>query len=1686
MSSQPVECDLPRFLVSFPARLLERQRLLRQYRANFHAAAHSSTCQVTYDLACQYLKNMHEVQKAAADLAPESDRDSIISDDSGPPPLEPREASPIADIPPFHVPSMTAPSATTTDGEQVEKWYEYWTNKVDGFGEWGIPGSLLGDFRGGHTDGEGIERAWASVGRQQTDDGNLDDGTVDSHHLQIISLHGIRDVDCTCHDSRHSKYTRQEAYAFADEAGHVVVKKIEDASVAALLITSSLYCPLHLLCFSDIFWGKRRCAKENKRRNKAANKRPGVPQGAYPGAVRLTMSRGNSSPIRAPNSSPGRAPNASQRVDAIIEYEVRPGELARDTGLFVSRDGKRVTRIGLNEGLKKRKVKPSDLDDAYGDWVPLPPKGYSEEADEDADNIETGGKRKRNGPGETMRAWRPLVQRFLDEFLRWEGLGGAMRERSCSCCRVPWESHARRFRCRECGVFIQCLECVLTRHTLTPLHKLQEWRGRAWFPTTLESLGSVYQLGHGGHPCKHPAPAVRTMIVIDIGHIHSVKFRYCACNHSDTAQNLEQLLRNDWYLATTVDPVTCATFASLEMFRLLNVVGNINVKDYVGTLEQLTNACDVRGVPDRYKAFASMARQHAFLTRLKRAGRGHDPAGVAGTKNGECAVQCWCCPHDNINLPEGWRDVAPEFRFLYMIVLAMDANFRLKNRLRANEHEDRPLGSGWGHLVEEAPYKEHLKGYVAEKDYMHRLRGITTNGHSLDDRTSVLRGGRGGVRATRGCATTGGWGLAERGTIRQYGLHIVVRNPGDNSHVHRDLVRHCLPMENQFPGTDGPEAMCLDLGRVNLLYGLPVWHAAAHERKCQIQNSLTYIPGVGRTNGEGIERTWSGFNPMAGGARADAFEDKIDHHNFLKNINQAFKDVDSTLKKSLRKKWQKKIDDWIKDPSKPNPYELEGGQEGGPSEAAIRLSLTQEEAREAAIGGGKLHGSSVTSFLTAGLQLEESQRRIRTEPKGRALLVSNQSERVAEIRRAFFVKLSKFRKLQEVYMPAAVREVEREEDLRDADLPPPKAEEVKLYLPSGLGTSEREEGCRKGLAAMEAKLREGQCRDALIQMRSRLHAKRHLITYRDTAVAGQHAATWAYTLIERVGERVDALATKYRRAREALIALQGRAACGHLKELKAGDIQLDEEQEVDARVQRKLGEISSKSSRRQGGGLSSKEKMFSWIWTEGGGPGRDEEELHDCKRLGTDASLLAVRVEWSKAKARKERWEEEVELLREEMKRVLRFLWWHTMWWEIRRATRREGVTPELLAGLQAYAARQAAIHREITRGFKRVWDQSVETVVQQAVQEDVLVAEGMTTFVRMMKTWANIDGCRGGGGQINCLFEHLEYAIILIEELFEGREKDLSAAAPPGGHKPAKEEPLWKANYVCGYTHLQRLYGTTTGAASSSARAAVRGARGIRVFGPVTVAVSVHRGLVLRVQRSRAAVGPRLRCDKPKNSKIKVDAPVAQGNNCGGVGCQRAVRSRVSIEVMEDEDELESCLSRPDEVEVNKSRCSAAVSEVMDPATTCFMTSDTRSIPPTAACANGRCFCGGEMQLADLDAGGARKLGLVSAGCCWLAALLARRANMEVVSAAVLCKCHGDERGAGAEAGCTVVTPRRRCCVRSVNQPKEKNQKKNQNKFTKFKIKVDAGNGRGEPRAVFVQSGWHCFVVVAVGKKEA
>lgn len=64
-----------------------------------------------------------------------------------------------------------------------------------------------------------------------------------------------------------------------------------------------------------------------------------------------------------------------------------------------------------------------------------------------------------------------------------------------------------------------------------------------------------------------------------------------------------------------------------------------------------------------YDQFLTVVRIWRHLKGLKRAGRGHDPAGIAATQPGQCTVKCPACPHPDRNLPSNWRTVPENIRY---------------------------------------------------------------------------------------------------------------------------------------------------------------------------------------------------------------------------------------------------------------------------------------------------------------------------------------------------------------------------------------------------------------------------------------------------------------------------------------------------------------------------------------------------------------------------------------------------------------------------------------------------------------------------------------------------------------------------------------------------------------------------------------------------------------------------------------------------------------------------------------------------------------------------------------------------------------------------------------------------------------------------------------------------------------
>jgi hypothetical protein len=80
-----------------------------------------------------------------------------------------------------------------------------------------------------------------------------------------------------------------------------------------------------------------------------------------------------------------------------------------------------------------------------------------------------------------------------------------------------------------------------------------------------------------------------------------------------------------------------------------------------------------------------------------------------------------------------------------------------------------------------------------------------------------------------------------------------------------------------------------------------------------------------------------------------------------------------------------------------------------------------------------------------------------------------------------------------------------------------------------------------------------------------------------------------------------------------------------------------------------------------------------------------------------------------KSKARADRWNEEVQLVQEEMRRVLAFLEWKAVWWT-EEGGRRLDVTPDIADGIRAYASKQAHINRELAFSFKKRWGSASQT----------------------------------------------------------------------------------------------------------------------------------------------------------------------------------------------------------------------------------------------------------------------------------------------------------------------------------------------------------------------------------------
>jgi hypothetical protein len=109
----------------------------------------------------------------------------------------------------------------------------------------------------------------------------------------------------------------------------------------------------------------------------------------------------------------------------------------------------------------------------------------------------------------------------------------------------------------------------------------------------------------------------------------------------------------------------------------------------------------------------------------------------------------------------------------------------------------------------------------------------------------------------------------------------------------------------------------------------------------------------------------------------------------------------------------------------------------------------------------------------------------------------------------------------------------------------------------------------------------------------------------------------------------------------------------------------------------------------------------------------------------------SIRIEWTKSHARAARWEEEVILLEEEMRRVISFCQWKARWWR----QRSEEITSSAMAlqeGAMAYAAEHEVFELRFLSALEVRWGQ-VRLRASEKVNEREGIEQGVDHVIEVL-----------------------------------------------------------------------------------------------------------------------------------------------------------------------------------------------------------------------------------------------------------------------------------------------------------------------------------------------------------------
>lgn len=288
-----------------------------------------------------------------------------------------------------------------------------------------------------------------------------------------------------------------------------------------------------------------------------------------------------------------------------------------------------------------------------------------------------------------------------------------------------------------------------------------------------------------------------------------------------------------------------------------------------------------------------------------------------------------------------------------------------------------------------------------------------------------------------------------------------------------------------------------------------------------------------------------------------------------------------------------------------------------------------------------------------------------------------------EKRNAVLVQIQNWREVQLVYMPHVASLISHTQPALEtnADHIETLPEDVPLFLPSALPPHLRALPELTKICQLERRLREPQADGALAEVRRQRRVIQGLWQFKRLNISGMgnKPNTRMITLYQRFDNKTRRAAEKYRSAWSALCILDPNGSWSlRLKELKKEHINGPGKEPDD-----------TSNSRYQP----------SWIWLVPHASGSSNTEM----MIGEDEFNKSMQVEWSKARARMRRWNEELMIIQEEMRRAIAYHEWRAAWWR-ERTSLREHSDATISSGVLGYACKQAAICTRMAERCAMYW----------------------------------------------------------------------------------------------------------------------------------------------------------------------------------------------------------------------------------------------------------------------------------------------------------------------------------------------------------------------------------------------